>query len=331
MEKETVGKRILLQRKKCGYTQTELGDLIYVSKSTISNWEKDDAEPKLQQFKDLAKVLNCSSNYLMGTGESSSVSKKNNNRVYGKTIQYRRFTHEWKLVRDTMLLLITVAGIITVTIQSEVWFGISCVLILIYFFSVVIVEMVDVKQDKPDISYPIGDKLVFIHDSNEDDIKKLNATHRNSMALQLFIVFFSFITFIGITNDKLSIGESIFIVIFGLFLIGWTIFMFVEIIRRSYMKKEIKYNKTRKRFGHFLYEMNMVFAFGFFISNLVPYYKYNYEIDDVILNFTSIVIPGLYILLAWAVQFGLSKFYAKFKLYSYNKETNEYTCLEEVE
>ena len=57
LDKDSIGKRVLLRRKKAGLTQTELAKLIHVGKSTISIWENDEAEPKLTHFKDLAKAL----------------------------------------------------------------------------------------------------------------------------------------------------------------------------------------------------------------------------------------------------------------------------------
>ena len=52
----TIGEIIKTERKKAGFTQQELADLMGVSKSCVSRWEKDSRTASIE---DLAKLSTC--------------------------------------------------------------------------------------------------------------------------------------------------------------------------------------------------------------------------------------------------------------------------------
>lgn len=325
-----IGKNIMIYRKKCNLNQIELAKKVYVSKSTVSNWEKGNVEPKIYQLQDIAKALDCELSDLI---ESKVEVKKNksNKGNYTQTIQYRRYKHEWNIIRNLMLAFVIASGITTVLLHSESWYTISLVSILVYAISTIIIGFVDVKNVGPSINYPIGEKLIFKHSNTEVNIKKFSSNHKTTIILQFFLIFLSFLSLVGTTNDKLTSNQIIYIVLLFLFLVGWTIFLFIESIIRSYIQKEVEYLRIRKNFGLGIFEFNLGLSLIYFISNLILYYSYNYEITDIQLNLFAIGIPGLYLLLTWSIHYGQSKFYAKFELYSYDSKTETYTCLEEVE
>ena len=62
----TIGNRIRNLRKNKHLTQTDLAKMINVSQQTITKWENDNAEPSGSAVKSLAKVLNVSSDYILG-------------------------------------------------------------------------------------------------------------------------------------------------------------------------------------------------------------------------------------------------------------------------
>ena len=47
-------------RKKCGFTQKEIADMLHISAQSVSKWESDEATPSIEYLPELAKILNCS-------------------------------------------------------------------------------------------------------------------------------------------------------------------------------------------------------------------------------------------------------------------------------
>ena len=68
MDNQTLGKRILSERRKAGLSQRELGEKLAVSDKTVSKWENDGSLPDVASIAALAEVFGCSVTYLM-TGE----------------------------------------------------------------------------------------------------------------------------------------------------------------------------------------------------------------------------------------------------------------------
>ena len=56
----TLGQNILNLRKKSGLSQEQLGEKVFVTRQTISNWELDETAPNPDQLKLLSKALNVS-------------------------------------------------------------------------------------------------------------------------------------------------------------------------------------------------------------------------------------------------------------------------------
>ena len=61
-----IGSRIKELRKQKGLTQQQLGNLINVTKVSISCYEKGNRTPNLETFIDLVNVLDTTPNYLLG-------------------------------------------------------------------------------------------------------------------------------------------------------------------------------------------------------------------------------------------------------------------------
>lgn len=61
-----IGSRIREERLKRGLTQEKLGELIGVSKVAISNYERGEAQPKMEKLSKLVEVLKLTPNYILG-------------------------------------------------------------------------------------------------------------------------------------------------------------------------------------------------------------------------------------------------------------------------
>lgn len=62
-----LGTRIKALRKAKGLTQSQLADLINVTKVSICCYEKGNRTPNLETFMDLVNVLDTTPNYLLGS------------------------------------------------------------------------------------------------------------------------------------------------------------------------------------------------------------------------------------------------------------------------
>lgn len=62
----SIGPRIKELRKRKGFTQTQLGELINVTKVSISCYEHGTRTPNLETFIDLVNVLETTPDYLLG-------------------------------------------------------------------------------------------------------------------------------------------------------------------------------------------------------------------------------------------------------------------------
>ncbi|WP_172408146.1 helix-turn-helix transcriptional regulator [Desulfosporosinus sp. FKA] len=75
-----VGHRIREERKRLNLTQDELAQKINVSgKSVISNYEQGYSKPDLDTIITLAKLFDCSSDYLLGLSSYTKHDNKKNN------------------------------------------------------------------------------------------------------------------------------------------------------------------------------------------------------------------------------------------------------------
>lgn len=63
------GTKLKLARKRLNLTQSELANQLSVTKETIYRYEKNLQEPTLQRLSDLSRVLDVSSDYLLGLDE----------------------------------------------------------------------------------------------------------------------------------------------------------------------------------------------------------------------------------------------------------------------
>jgi transcriptional regulator with XRE-family HTH domain len=61
-----IGNRLKERREDKGLTQQQLGELVNVSDATINRYERNLREPGIETIKLLAKVLDCTSDYLLG-------------------------------------------------------------------------------------------------------------------------------------------------------------------------------------------------------------------------------------------------------------------------
>jgi len=61
----SLGSRIASMRGYRRFTQEELGNMVGVSKQTMSGWEHDTSKPNANYLRELCKALGCSADYLL--------------------------------------------------------------------------------------------------------------------------------------------------------------------------------------------------------------------------------------------------------------------------
>ena len=60
--------RLVAKRLEAGYSQKELAELLAITPTRLNYWEKGKREPDVKFIKEIAKLLNTSGDYLLGTG-----------------------------------------------------------------------------------------------------------------------------------------------------------------------------------------------------------------------------------------------------------------------
>ena len=64
-QNSTIGTRIRECRKKMGYSQEKLSEILYLTKTTVSRYERDEYDISARMIADMSKVLNTTPNYLL--------------------------------------------------------------------------------------------------------------------------------------------------------------------------------------------------------------------------------------------------------------------------
>lgn len=64
--KHNLGENLKRIRKSKGYTQAELAEQIFVTSQALSKWERGESEPGIGHIRDLTRILNVSSDALLG-------------------------------------------------------------------------------------------------------------------------------------------------------------------------------------------------------------------------------------------------------------------------
>lgn len=64
-----LGQRICEMRKALGWSQVDLAKRLGVVKQTVSNWENDNIQPSIDMLVRVAKLMNVSTDYLLGLDE----------------------------------------------------------------------------------------------------------------------------------------------------------------------------------------------------------------------------------------------------------------------
>ncbi len=66
-----LSEKIIMLRKKYGWSQEELAEALYVEKSIISYYENDKKEMRASGLAEIAKVLQTTPNYLLGFADNN--------------------------------------------------------------------------------------------------------------------------------------------------------------------------------------------------------------------------------------------------------------------
>lgn len=77
----TLGQKIKKLRNTKNLTQKELADQIHVTFQTVSKWESDTNEPDVSTLRELAKIFNCSVDYLISVNDEEVVEQVSSEEV----------------------------------------------------------------------------------------------------------------------------------------------------------------------------------------------------------------------------------------------------------
>lgn len=72
---EVFRERIRILRKKRGFTQEKMAQLLNMGQSSYAKWENGRTEPTLKSIIELSKILDISTDYLLGVRDSREILK----------------------------------------------------------------------------------------------------------------------------------------------------------------------------------------------------------------------------------------------------------------
>lgn len=83
-----LNERIISARKKLGMSQSDLADLLEVSRQTISKWETGESLPEISRLPKLAETLDVSVDWLLSKEENITETEKNETAEYPEWISH---------------------------------------------------------------------------------------------------------------------------------------------------------------------------------------------------------------------------------------------------
>ncbi len=158
----SLGEKILQLRKQKGFSQEQLGELVNVTRQTISNWELGDTAPNPEQLKTLSKIFQISIDELLDNETETVLMQKvsNTEKLAGIIIKILKVVGVILIVYLVICLILAIIGVIMYTHKPKATTDVS-------------VEAVTVCE-LDDITYQIqlSDDGSFSCDRCNDDLNR---------------------------------------------------------------------------------------------------------------------------------------------------------------
>ena len=121
----TTGQRLAKLRKDHKYTQEELGEILEVSRQSISKWESDQAFPETQKLIELSKLYHCTVDYLLGNENSDNQTSSADHKATKKTFKMtpKLFTLIWGSGYFLLMLILYNIPILSTVVTTTPIFG----------------------------------------------------------------------------------------------------------------------------------------------------------------------------------------------------------------
>lgn len=152
MDSKEIGSRILTARKKLGYTQRQLGELISVSDKAVSKWERGIGCPDISLLLPLSEALHMTIDELIG----GNIVEKNEQKTIQNIITYTRIkTKENKeriiklsyiFITIAMLLGIMITSLCDYLLNQDFTWSLICIAAIVYAW-LIITTLVSVKKN----------------------------------------------------------------------------------------------------------------------------------------------------------------------------------------
>lgn len=108
----TFGDKLAKLRKQKNLTQEQLADMLNVSRQSVSKWESDISYPETEKLISLAKLFDCSTDYLLINEHSEFINKYQDNKPKSAS------THQ-KTIGYIFLAISLTAGILTMLLAKN--------------------------------------------------------------------------------------------------------------------------------------------------------------------------------------------------------------------
>ncbi len=91
MSEIDVSKNLKELRKKQGYTQQELANILKVAKTTVSTWERGAAKPRMDVARQLANIYGVTLSQLVGEGSVTKNEEESSSTPAKKSIDLQQY------------------------------------------------------------------------------------------------------------------------------------------------------------------------------------------------------------------------------------------------
>lgn len=121
----TTGQRLAKLRKDHKYTQEKLGEILEVTRQSISKWESDQAFPETQKLIELSKLYHCTVDYLLGNENSDNQISSADHKTMKKTFKMtpKLFTLIWGIGYFLVMLILYNVPILSTVVTTTPLFG----------------------------------------------------------------------------------------------------------------------------------------------------------------------------------------------------------------
>ena len=191
-----IGRIIKEQRNKLSLSQEELGDKIYVTRQTVSNWENNKSYPDIHSLVSLSLIFDMTIDNLV-KGDLEIMEQKIEQHDIETVKRYVKYVHISYVGMLILFPLLFVGGFYKVIAGGSIFHWIVMIAgIAIFVFSTIFAMRFALKQEKIKKKYDVQtyrELVAFFKGEKLDEIEKIRESGKRPYQKVLILVVFSIV------------------------------------------------------------------------------------------------------------------------------------------